>query len=155
ARPDDQQVRTVRGRGRGAPRRYLAASGERKGCVRRYPGVVFGRMAESVRRLLGKPGAVDLRPYTKLLSAIEAEEEGLRELSDTGLTEKAIDLGNAELPYERDDLVLLCAVGREAARRTLEERPFDVHLLGVMALLDSHVADIATGPVKALDGDID
>lgn len=109
-------------------------------------------MAESVRRLLGKPGAVDLRPYTKLLSAIEAEEEGLRELSDTELTEKAIDLGNAELPYERDDLVLLCAVGREAARRTLEERPFDVQLLGVMALLDGHVAEMATGEGKTLSG---
>ena len=109
-------------------------------------------MAESVRRLLGKPGAVDLRPYTKLLSAIEAEEEGLRELSDTELTDKAIDLGNAELPYERDDLVLLCAVGREAARRTLEERPFDVQLLGVMALLDGHVTEMATGEGKTLAG---
>ncbi|WP_026118141.1 accessory Sec system translocase SecA2 [Nocardiopsis salina] len=109
-------------------------------------------MAESVRRLLGKPGAVDLRPYTKLLSAIEAEEDGLRELSDAELNEKAIELGNAELPYERGDLVMLCAVGREAARRTLDERPYDVQLLGVMALLDSHVAEMATGEGKTLSG---
>ncbi|MEE2047735.1 accessory Sec system translocase SecA2, partial [Nocardiopsis tropica] len=109
-------------------------------------------MAESVRRLLGKPGAVDLRPYTKLLSAIEAEEDGLRELDDTELTEKAIELGNAELPYDRNDLVSLCAVGREAARRSLDERPFDVQLLGVMALLDGHVAEMATGEGKTLAG---
>ena len=109
-------------------------------------------MAESVRRLLGKPGAVDLRPYTKLLSAIEAEEDGLRELSDAELNEKAIELGNAELPYERGDLAMLCAVGREAARRTLDERPYDVQLLGVMALLDSHVAEMATGEGKTLSG---
>lgn len=109
-------------------------------------------MAESVRRLLGKPGAVDLRPYTKLLPAIEAEEEGLRELSDAELTEKAIDLGYAELPYSPGDLVSLCAVGREAARRTLDERPFDVQLLGVMALLDGHVAEMATGEGKTLAG---
>ncbi|MFD6952499.1 accessory Sec system translocase SecA2 [Nocardiopsis sp. TSRI0078] len=109
-------------------------------------------MAESVRRFLGKPGAVDLRPYTKLLSAIEAEEDGLRELGDAELTDKAIELGNAELPYGRDDLVLLCAVGREAARRTLGERPFDVQLLGVMALLDGHVAEMATGEGKTLSG---
>ncbi|WP_017571512.1 accessory Sec system translocase SecA2 [Nocardiopsis halotolerans] len=109
-------------------------------------------MAESVRRFLGKPGAVDLRPYTKLLSAIEAEEDGLRELSDAELTEKAIELGNAELPYERDDLVSLCAVGREAARRTLDERPFDVQLLGVMSLLDGHVAEMATGEGKTMAG---
>ena len=122
------------------------------GCVRRYPGVVFGRMAESVRRLLGKPGAVDLRPYTKLLPAIEAEEEDLRELSDDELREKAIELGYAELPYSPTDLVNLCAVGREAARRTLDERPFDVQLLGVMALLDGHVAEMATGEGKTLAG---
>ncbi|MEU3017924.1 MULTISPECIES: accessory Sec system translocase SecA2 [unclassified Nocardiopsis] len=109
-------------------------------------------MAESVRRLLGKPGAVDLRPYTKLLPAIEAEEEGLRELSDGELTEKAINLGYAELPYSQNDLVSLCAVGREAALRTLDERPFDVQLLGVMALLDGHVAEMATGEGKTLAG---
>jgi preprotein translocase subunit SecA len=109
-------------------------------------------MADSVRRLLGKPGAVDLRPYTKLLSAIEAKEADLRELDDAELTETAIELGNAELPYERDDLVSLCAVGREAARRALDERPFDVQLLGVMALLDGHVAEMATGEGKTLAG---
>ncbi|MBB6118637.1 accessory Sec system translocase SecA2 [Nocardiopsis algeriensis] len=109
-------------------------------------------MAESVRRLLGKPGAVDLRPYTKLLSAIEAEEDGLRELGDAELTDRAIELGNAELPYSRDDLVRLCAVGREAARRSLGERPFDVQLLGVMALLDGHVAEMATGEGKTMAG---
>ncbi|WP_017604785.1 accessory Sec system translocase SecA2 [Nocardiopsis alkaliphila] len=109
-------------------------------------------MAESVRRLLGKPGAVDLRPYTKLLPAIEVEEEGLRELSDDELREKAIELGYAELPYSQTDLVNLCAVGREAARRTLGERPFDVQLLGVMALLDGHVSEMATGEGKTLAG---
>ncbi|GAB3699583.1 accessory Sec system translocase SecA2 [Nocardiopsis oceani] len=109
-------------------------------------------MAESVRRLLGKPGAVDLRPYTKLLPAIEAEEEGLRELSDAELTEKAIELGYAELPYSTNDLVSLCAVGREAALRTLDERPFDVQLLGVMSLLDGHVSEMATGEGKTLAG---
>ncbi|MFC3999469.1 accessory Sec system translocase SecA2 [Nocardiopsis sediminis] len=109
-------------------------------------------MAESVRRLLGKPGAVDLRPYTKLLESIEAREPELRDLDDARLTEKAAELGNAELPYERDDLVELCAVGREAARRALGERPFDVQLLGVMALLDGHIAEMATGEGKTLAG---
>ncbi|MBB4933475.1 preprotein translocase subunit SecA [Lipingzhangella halophila] len=109
-------------------------------------------MAESVRRLLGKPGAVDLRPYTKLLESIEAREPDLRELTDAELTEKAVELGNAELPYESADLVELCATGREAARRSLDERPYDVQLLGVMALLDGHIAEMATGEGKTLAG---
>ncbi|WP_131099634.1 accessory Sec system translocase SecA2 [Streptomonospora litoralis] len=109
-------------------------------------------MADSVRRLLGKPGAADLRPYTKLLESIEAREPDLRELSDAELTDKATELGGADLPYERHDLVELCAVGREAARRTLDERPYDVQLLGVMALLDGHIAEMATGEGKTLSG---
>ncbi|GAA3764862.1 accessory Sec system translocase SecA2 [Spinactinospora alkalitolerans] len=109
-------------------------------------------MAARVRQVLGKPGSVDLRPYTKLLTSIDDRESALLELSDAELTAKAAELGNAELPYERDDLVELCAVGREAARRALGERPFDVQLLGVMALLDGHVAEMATGEGKTLAG---
>ncbi|GAA3758948.1 accessory Sec system translocase SecA2 [Salinactinospora qingdaonensis] len=109
-------------------------------------------MAESVRRVLGKPGSVDLRPYSKRLTSIEAKEPELRELSDTELSQRAAEVGNAELPYEREDLIELCAVGREAARRTLGERPYDTQLLGVMALLDGHVAEMATGEGKTLAG---
>ncbi|KUP95490.1 accessory Sec system translocase SecA2 [Thermobifida cellulosilytica] len=109
-------------------------------------------MAESVRRLLGRPGSVSLQPYTKLLKTIEEREEALRALSDAELTEAAAELGNAELPYDRSDLTELCALGREAARRTLGERPFDTQLIGVMALLDGHVAEMATGEGKTLTG---
>ncbi|MGV2384185.1 MAG UNVERIFIED_CONTAM: accessory Sec system translocase SecA2, partial [Thermobifida fusca] len=109
-------------------------------------------MAEGVRRLLGKPGSVSLQPYIKLLKTIEEREEALRKLSDAELTEVATELGNAELPYARDDLAELCALGREAARRTLGERPFDTQLIGMMALLDGHVAEMATGEGKTLTG---
>lgn len=109
-------------------------------------------MAEGVRRLLGKPGSVSLQPYSKLLKTIEEREEALRKLSDAELTEAATELGNAELPYDRDDLAELCALGREAARRTLGERPFDTQLIGMMALLDGHVAEMATGEGKTLTG---
>ncbi|TDQ53827.1 accessory Sec system translocase SecA2 [Actinorugispora endophytica] len=109
-------------------------------------------MAESVRRILGKPGSVSLQPYTKLLKSIEEREEALRELGDAELTAAAAELGNAELPYDPADLAELCAVGREAARRALDERPFDAQLLGVMALLDGNVAEMATGEGKTLAG---
>jgi preprotein translocase subunit SecA len=95
---------------------------------------------------------VSLQPYIKLLKTIEEREEALRKLSDAELTEVATELGNAELPYDRDDLAELCALGREAARRTLGERPFDTQLIGMMALLDGHVAEMATGEGKTLTG---
>ena len=95
---------------------------------------------------------MSLQPYIQLLKTIEEREEALRKLSDAELTEVATELGNAELPYDRDDLAELCALGREAARRTLGERPFDTQLIGMMALLDGHVAEMATGEGKTLTG---
>ena len=88
---------------------------------------VSSRLKGRFRKFLQRPGTtVDLGPFAKRLDAIEAREDALRELDDAALTEAA---GAAT------DYTEICAVGREAARRALAERPFDVQLLGVMALL--------------------
>lgn len=103
---------------------------------------VSQRLKTRVRRFLQRPGTtVDLAPLEKLLPTIEAREEDLTELSDEELTEAA---GKAE------DFVEICAVGREAARRGLDQRPYDVQLLGVMSLLAGKVAEMATGEGKTL-----
>src|ERR1035438_10354160 len=46
----------------------------------------------------------------------------------------------------------LFALGREAARRSLRERPYDVQLLGTLAMLAGQVAEMATGEGKTLAG---
>ncbi len=69
-------------------------------------------------------------------------ESRVRELSDAELTAAASVL------REKEDLAELCALGREAARRTLGERPFDVQLIGTLALLSGHVAEMATGEAR-------
>ncbi|MFC6023542.1 accessory Sec system translocase SecA2 [Plantactinospora solaniradicis] len=103
---------------------------------------VSQRLKTRVRRFLQRPGTtVDLAPLEKLLPTIEAREEELTELDDAELTEAA---GRAE------DFVEICAVGREAARRGLDQRPYDVQLLGVMSLLAGKVAEMATGEGKTL-----
>jgi preprotein translocase subunit SecA len=98
-----------------------------------------------VRRFLQRPGTADLSRYTKLLPQIAAEEDRLRELTDEELVDAAGDaVEDAEL----------CAVGREAARRGLGERPFDVQLVGSMAMLSGQIAEMATGEGKTLAGAI-
>ncbi|MFB9200934.1 accessory Sec system translocase SecA2 [Nonomuraea spiralis] len=58
-----------------------------------------------------------------------------------------------ELPEPAmDDLAEFCAIVREAADRTLGLRPYDVQLLGTLALLDGKVAEMATGEGKTLSG---
>jgi preprotein translocase subunit SecA len=95
-----------------------------------------------VRRILQRPGTtVDLAPLRARLPAIEAREPELTDIDDQELT---------ELAGQATDLVEICAVGREAARRALGERPYDVQLLGSMALLAGTVAEMATGEGKTL-----
>ncbi len=99
---------------------------------------------DRVRRLLQRPGTVDLAPFEKLLAQIEAREQGLRALSDAELTAAAARAG-------RDDAEI-CALGREAARRALGERPYDVQVLGTLAMMSGFVAEMATGEGKTLSG---
>ena len=108
----------------------------------RTPG---GGLRGRVRRFLQQPGTADLAPYRKLLPQIAEAEQRLRGLSDAELTEAAGDaVEDAQL----------CAVGREAARRALGERPFDVQLIGTMAMLSGQIAEMATGEGKTLAGAI-
>jgi preprotein translocase subunit SecA len=107
---------------------------------------VSQRLKSRVRRFLQRPGTtVDLAPLEKLLPEIEAREDDLRELDDAALTEAA---GRAT------DYTEICAVGREAARRGLDQRPYDVQLLGAMSLLAGKVAEMATGEGKTLTATI-
>ncbi|MEU4692740.1 accessory Sec system translocase SecA2 [Actinoplanes sp. NPDC023714] len=103
---------------------------------------VSQRFKNRFRKFLQRPGTtVDLGPLEKRLGAIEQREEALKELDDAALTEAA---------REATDYTELCAIGREAARRAIGQRPYDVQLLGAMALLDGRVAEMATGEGKTL-----
>jgi preprotein translocase subunit SecA len=100
-------------------------------------------LRERVRRFLEKPGTASLSRYQRQLPAIAELEETLENVPDAELAELAGDAqGDAEF----------CAIGREAARRALGERPYDVQLLGTLVLLSGHVAEMATGEGKTLAG---
>ncbi|MEU1397023.1 accessory Sec system translocase SecA2 [Micromonospora zamorensis] len=107
---------------------------------------VSQRFKSKFRRFLQRPGStVDLAPLEKLLPAVEAREDELAALDDAELTEAA----SAATGYEE-----ICAIGREAARRGLDQRPYDVQLLGAMSLLSGKVAEMATGEGKTLTATI-
>jgi preprotein translocase subunit SecA len=80
-----------------------------------------------------------------MLPEIARREQQLQELTDDELTDSA---GEAASDAE------ICALGREAARRGLGERPYDVQLLGTLAMLSGQVAEMATGEGKTLAGAI-
>jgi preprotein translocase subunit SecA len=112
------------------------------------PGTVAGRcpgvqISSIVRWLLNKPGSTDLAPLAKLVPQAGGHEQRLRELTDDELT--------AAAQAARDDAET-CACGREAARRALGERPYDVQVLGALAMLSGLVAEMGTGEGKTLSG---
>jgi preprotein translocase subunit SecA len=96
-----------------------------------------------MRWLLQKPGTTGLAPFQQLLPRVDADERRLRELTDGELT--------AAAQAARDDAEI-CACGREAAWRALRERPYDVQVLGTLAMLSGLVAEMATGEGKTLSG---
>ncbi|GAA0584105.1 accessory Sec system translocase SecA2 [Actinomadura welshii] len=103
-------------------------------------------LRDRLRRLVQKPGSIDLAPFRALVAEAGRRESRVRELTDAELTAAVAVL------REEEDLAELCALGREAARRALGERPFDVQLIGTLALLSGHVAEMATGEGKTLSG---
>lgn len=130
------------------------------------------KFSDRFRRLLQKPGSIDLRPYQLEIAAVADRGEELRDLSDDELRALAAELRPAKTTADADDaddveeeaaaeaglgddeLVEFLAVAREAAERTIGERPFDGQLIGALALLDGRVIEMATGEGKTLAGAI-
>ena len=106
---------------------------------------------DRVRRFLQKPGTADLTRFRRLLPAIAAREEALRQVPDSELAWRAAKTAGDEDAGD-EDMAEFAAVAREAARRALGERPHDVQLLGTLAMLSGYVAEMATGEGKTLVG---
>jgi preprotein translocase subunit SecA len=97
---------------------------------------------ERFRRFLQQPGTTSLTQYQRLLPAIAEAESALRDLPDEALAAEAAD---AEEGW-------FCAVAREAARRGLDERPYDTQILGALVMMSGRIAEMATGEGKTLAG---
>ncbi|MDX8523054.1 preprotein translocase subunit SecA [Mesorhizobium sp. MSK_1335] len=89
------------------------------------------------------------RPRVEAINAMENEMRALSDAELRGRTEKfRQDLANgASL---EDLLVPAFATAREAARRVLGMRPFDVQLIGGMVLHNGGIAEMRTGEGKTL-----
>ncbi len=112
-----------------------------------------------LKLLLGDPNARKLKRYQPLVSDINLLEEEIEPLSDDELrgltTEFRQKLANAESPGRQkallDELLPQAfAVVREAGKRVLGMRHFDVQLIGGMVLHEGQIAEMKTGEGKTL-----
>ena len=110
-------------------------------------------MLEAIaKRLFGSANDRFLKKLDKDVQAINALEPALEALSDADLAARTPWLKERLSQGESlDDLLIdAFATVREAAKRVLGERPFDVQLLGGMILHQGIIAEMRTGEGKTL-----
>jgi preprotein translocase subunit SecA len=105
-----------------------------------------------LKKLLGDPNARKLRKYQPDVVEINLLEEEIKALSDEALTGKTAEFRERIAKGESlDDLLPEAfAVVREAGRRVLGMRHFDVQLLGGIVLHNGQIAEMKTGEGKTL-----
>ncbi len=93
-----------------------------------------------------------VKTYTKRVAAINALEGQFKDIADNDITAESAALKHRAQAGESLDALLprAFALTREAARRTLHQRHYDVQLIGGMVLHDGKIAEMVTGEGKTL-----
>ncbi|HLL51389.1 MAG TPA: preprotein translocase subunit SecA [Thermomicrobiales bacterium] len=109
-------------------------------------------MRKILTKLFGDPNEAPLKPYQKVVAQVNALEPQMEALSDLELRELANGFRDRLEDGETlDDLLPESfAATREAGRRTLGQRHFDVQLLGGAVLHSGRIAEMRTGEGKTL-----
>jgi preprotein translocase subunit SecA len=110
---------------------------------------MFGAVA---RKIFGSANERRIRAYRPRVDAINTMEGELEQLSDDALRART-EAFRKELAdgKDLDDLLVPAfATVREAAKRTLGQRHFDVQLIGGMVLHEGRISEMKTGEGKTL-----
>ncbi|NUE79956.1 preprotein translocase subunit SecA [Snodgrassella sp. ESL0304] len=104
------------------------------------------------KKILGSRNDRLLKQYRKEVSRINALEPQIQALSDTELQAKTAEFKQRLADGEKLDSLLVeaFAVCREASKRVLGMRHFDVQLIGGMVLHYGKIAEMRTGEGKTL-----
>src|SRR3954451_17932500 len=103
-------------------------------------------------KIFGTKNEREVKEMLRTVAAISDLEPAMRELSDIDLAAKTIEFKEklAQGATLDDLLIEAFAVVREAGRRVLNMRHFDVQLIGGMVLHKGRIAEMKTGEGKTL-----
>jgi preprotein translocase subunit SecA len=109
-------------------------------------------IANVLRKIVGSRNDRIIKRMRRTAAQITELEPGIAALSDTELAGKTVEFRSRLDAGESLDALLpeAFAVVREAARRTLGMRHFDVQLIGGMVLHEGNIAEMRTGEGKTL-----
>ncbi|WP_295875921.1 preprotein translocase subunit SecA [uncultured Zhongshania sp.] len=105
-----------------------------------------------VKKVFGSKNDRELKRMRKVVAKVNALEEGLTTLDDTSLAAKTSEFKQRLSSGETLDQILpeAFAVCREASRRVMGMRHFDVQLIGGISLHEGTIAEMRTGEGKTL-----
>lgn len=105
-----------------------------------------------LKKILGDSNEREIKKLQKTVDKINALESTMERLSDSELRNKTEEFKGRLAKGETLDDILpeAFAVVREAAKRTLNMRPFDVQLMGGIVLHQGRIAEMKTGEGKTL-----
>src|SRR5512136_1800130 len=105
-----------------------------------------------IRKIVGSKNERELKRINPLMERVSSLEDRIRPLSDDQLRAKTGEFRDRIDRGESLDQILpeAFAVVREASRRTLGERHYDVQLIGGIILHEGKIAEMATGEGKTL-----
>ena len=109
-------------------------------------------MVSVIGKFLGDPNQRVVKKFNSTVDEVNSFESEMESLTEDQLAAKTPDLKAAlEDGEELDDLLPEAfAVVREAAKRTLGQRHYDVQLIGGMVLHQGKIAEMKTGEGKTL-----
>ena len=105
-----------------------------------------------ISKLMKSPNQKELDRYGKIVSKINELEPNFINLDSKDFPVKTAEFKERIKKGERLDNLLpeAFACAREAAKRTLNERPFDVQIIGSVVLHEGKIAEMKTGEGKTL-----
>lgn len=109
-------------------------------------------MQFSLKKLFGTESDRLLKPFHPIVPLVNSFESDIKALTDEALSAKTAQFrARLEKGETLDDILPESyAVVREASRRTLGERHYDVQILGGIAMHKGYIAEMRTGEGKTL-----
>ena len=111
------------------------------------------------KQLLGDPNSRKLKRFSPLVTDINILEDEISILTDEDLRRRTYHFQNKlkkitnldqQILFLDELLPEVFAVVREASKRTINERPYDVQMIGSIVLHEGKIAEMKTGEGKTL-----
>ena len=107
-------------------------------------------MKNFIKKLFPDSNSKFISKNQQILSKINEQESLLTKLSDKDLINLSVDMKNQTNVLDDEVIIKSFSIVREASKRILKMRHFDVQILGGLALHNGNIAEMRTGEGKTL-----